>query len=46
MNAAPTLILLAAVARAQSPPDTTHVLGGPDRWDGRFETAAGLLSTS
>ena len=27
---------------AQTPPDTTHVLGGPDRWDGRFETAAGL----
>jgi hypothetical protein len=34
---APDLVLAQPISTA----DTTLVLGGPDRWDGRFETAAG-----
>ncbi len=33
--------LAAGATALTSPPDTTYVLGGPDRWDGRFEDAAG-----
>jgi hypothetical protein len=36
------LILSTAVFAAETTSDTTMVLGGPDRWDGRFETSEGL----
>jgi len=35
------LLCCGAAPGALDAPDTTLVLGGPDRWDGRFETAAG-----
>lgn len=42
LSALSMLLLLAASASAQiASPDTTYLLGGPDRWDGRFETPEG-----
>jgi len=35
------LILFAAATAQAVPADTTLVMGGPDRWDGRFENADG-----
>lgn len=39
-----SVFLATGVAARDAAPDSTYLLGGPDRWDGRFETSDGEAS--